>query len=47
MAMLEGHKWPGNVRELRNAVERAMLLSEYEWLQPADFTTLTRAATHG
>src|SRR5262245_21271479 len=25
---LQGYRWPGNVRELRNAVERAMLLSE-------------------
>ena len=47
MATLEEHKWPGNVRELRNAIERAMLLGEEEWLQPGDFTTLTRAVTHG
>ena len=25
---LLGHDWPGNVRELRNAIERAMILSE-------------------
>ena len=47
MATLEEHKWPGNVRELRNAIERAMLLGEQEWLQPGDFTALTRAAAHG
>jgi len=28
MAALKAHTWPGNVRELRNAVERAMLLTE-------------------
>jgi two-component system, NtrC family, response regulator AtoC len=44
-AMLEQYQWPGNIRELRNAIERAMLLVEHEWLQPADFTTLTRTVT--
>jgi DNA-binding NtrC family response regulator len=43
--MLEQHQWPGNVRELRNAIERAMLLADHEWLQPGDFTTLSRPAT--
>ena len=38
---LEQYKWPGNVRELRNAIERAMLLSDREYLEPQDFT-LTR-----
>ena len=41
-ALLEQYQWPGNVRELRNAIERAMLLIDREWLEPADFTTLTR-----
>src|SRR5215813_64215 len=45
MTMLEHYQWPGNVRELRNAIERAMLLVEHEWLQPGDFTTLTRSIT--
>jgi DNA-binding NtrC family response regulator len=43
MAMLKQYRWPGNVREMRNAIERAMLLVETEWLQPGDFTTLTRS----
>jgi two-component system response regulator AtoC len=30
--LLKAYRWPGNVRELRNAVERAMLLTEGEWL---------------
>jgi len=30
------------VRELRNAIERAMLLVEGDWLEPEHFTTLTR-----
>ena len=32
MDVLKTYRWPGNVRELRNAVERAMLLTEGEWL---------------
>ena len=42
--MLEQYRWPGNVRELRNAIERAMLLSEAEWLGPEDFSSLSRTA---
>jgi DNA-binding NtrC family response regulator len=42
MALIQRYRWPGNVRELRNAIERAMLLMEREWLEPADFATLTR-----
>jgi DNA-binding NtrC family response regulator len=41
---LEQYKWPGNVRELRNAIERAMLLSDREYLEPQDFT-LTRTVS--
>ena len=40
--VLEQYGWPGNVRELRNAIERAMLLIEGDWLEPEHFTTLTR-----
>jgi DNA-binding NtrC family response regulator len=42
MQLLEHYRWPGNIRELRNAIERAMLLMDREWLQPDDFTTLVR-----
>jgi two-component system, NtrC family, response regulator AtoC len=28
LKMLETHPWPGNIRELRNAIERAVLLSD-------------------
>jgi DNA-binding NtrC family response regulator len=41
--VLEQYQWPGNVRELKNAIERAMLLIDREWLEPEDFTTLTRS----
>ncbi len=37
MAMLVRQPWPGNVRELRNAVERALLLSDGDELGPDAF----------
>jgi two-component system, NtrC family, response regulator AtoC len=35
--VLRTYGWPGNVRELRNVIERAMLLSDGEWLDTRDF----------
>jgi len=32
--LLTNHDWPGNVRELKNAIERAMILEETEFLRP-------------
>jgi two-component system response regulator AtoC len=37
LELLEAQTWPGNVRELKNAIERAVLLSESIMLQPDDF----------
>ncbi|MFZ0391244.1 MAG: sigma-54 dependent transcriptional regulator [Calditrichia bacterium] len=34
---LETYHWPGNVRELQHAVERAVIMTENEVLQPGDF----------
>ncbi len=34
---LQMHNWPGNVRELQHAVERAVILSESNLLEPQDF----------
>ena len=34
---LQKHNWPGNIRELRHAVERAVIMSESDTLQPEDF----------
>ncbi|MBI2829201.1 MAG: sigma-54-dependent Fis family transcriptional regulator [Acidobacteria bacterium] len=42
MALLEQYRWPGNIRELRNAIERAMLLMDRDWLEPDDFATTAR-----
>jgi DNA-binding NtrC family response regulator len=44
IALLEQYQWPGNVRELKNAIERAMLLIDRDYLEPQDFT-LTRTVT--
>ena len=37
LKLLGGYAWPGNVREVRNAVERAMLMTTGNLLEPADF----------
>ena len=42
LELLERDRWPGNIRELRNAIERAMLLIDREWIQPEDLATLSR-----
>ncbi len=34
---LENYHWPGNIRELQHAVERAVIMSENNVLQPEDF----------
>jgi DNA-binding NtrC family response regulator len=42
---LRAYPWPGNVRELRNAVERAMLLSESVELNESHFPVLSAPAS--
>ena len=44
MDRLKTYPWPGNVRELRNAVERAMLLTEGEELTIDHFPILEKRA---
>ncbi len=34
---LEKHTWPGNIRELQHSVERSIIMSESNILQPQDF----------
>jgi DNA-binding NtrC family response regulator len=32
--LLQGYNWPGNVRELKNLIERLVILSMSDWIQP-------------
>jgi two-component system response regulator HydG len=34
MAVLRAHTWPGNIRELKNTIERAVIVSDTEWIEP-------------
>jgi two-component system, NtrC family, nitrogen regulation response regulator NtrX len=43
--MLASHDWPGNVRELKNAIERAVILSDGRSISAADFTWLGSSQT--
>jgi Nif-specific regulatory protein len=37
MEVLLTHAWPGNVRELENAVERAVVIAQGDWIAPESF----------
>ncbi|MDH5597970.1 MAG: sigma-54 dependent transcriptional regulator [Cyclobacteriaceae bacterium] len=37
MSRLRKHEWPGNIRELEHAMERAIIMSNTQVLQPEDF----------
>jgi NtrC-family two-component system response regulator AlgB len=41
---LQQHNWPGNLRELRNAVERAVILSEASQIEAEDLGLSSAAA---
>ncbi|NIM97375.1 MAG: response regulator [candidate division Zixibacteria bacterium] len=48
LTRLEKYSWPGNVRELRHAVERAVIMSDSDALEPEDFfLTQSRAKRDG
>ena len=46
LARLKKYAWPGNVRELQHAIERAVIMTESNVLQPADFFFPSRES-HG
>ena len=45
--MLVAYDWPGNIRELRNALERAVVFSRRENLEPENFPDNVRVAAPG
>ena len=40
---LTQYQWPGNVRELQHALERAIIMSDSDIIQPDDFSLSTRS----
>ncbi|MBU8892413.1 MAG: sigma-54 dependent transcriptional regulator [Bacteroidales bacterium] len=40
---LTQYQWPGNVRELQHALERAIIMSDSDVIQPDDFSLSTRS----
>lgn len=42
---LIGYDWPGNIRALRHAIERAVILTSNEMLEPADLQLADRGQT--
>jgi DNA-binding NtrC family response regulator len=45
--MLSAYHWPGNIRELRNALERAVVFSSTDPLEPANFPDNVRSSARG
>jgi DNA-binding NtrC family response regulator len=45
--VLASYSWPGNIRELRNELERAVVLSRTDLLEPENFSNVLRAAVVG
>ena len=46
VAWLEAQEWRGNVRELENAIERAVVLTDRDALEPQDFAHVPRTTHH-
>ncbi len=41
LGMIYGHRWTGNVRELKNIIERAVVMSDNEWITGEDIQRLS------
>jgi Nif-specific regulatory protein len=46
LAAMRAYHWPGNIRELRNCIERAVVLSQDEWINANDLA-LSQLASPG
>ena len=46
LAAMRAYHWPGNIRELRNCIERAVVLSQDEWIDAHDLA-LSQLASAG
>lgn len=40
LSLIYGYKWMGNVRELKNTIERAVVMSDSEWINAEDIQLL-------
>jgi two-component system response regulator HydG len=47
MDMMVRHDWPGNVREMENAIERAVLFCQGEYISPQDLPSPIQTAQNG
>jgi two-component system response regulator PilR (NtrC family) len=47
MALLLGYGWKGNIRELENVIERAMILSESDMIEPGALPGFLRRPSEG
>ena len=42
---VRNYSWPGNLRELRNVIERAVILSDKEQIEPGDLSDSVQPAS--
>ncbi len=47
MDMIMRYEWPGNIRELENAVERAVLFCQSEYISPGDLPSALQTGQNG